>query len=158
MRASEFINEQIGSTLSGLAMGAGKVLGKVAGKLGKGAANVAGRLGGLETAGEKAAGSLAAKAGLGKTGQTMASVIGKGAGSYVKSKVAEPPRPGTVGTDQVNSKPVAKGDTIDSPALNQTLGGPVKVANVSGTDVEVEVPGLGPKATLKVPKSTLGVR
>lgn len=145
MRASEFISEQLG----GLALGAGSALAKITKKLGTGATSMV----------NKAAPKVASKLGTGsssnisKPGQTMASVLSKGAGSYVKSKVAEPPKPGTIGTNQTNAQPVAKGDTIDSPEL----GTPVKVKNISGTDVEIEVPGM-PNATLKLPKKDLGVR
>lgn len=146
MRASEFINEALG----GLALGAGSALAKVTKKLGTGTASMMSKaapkvmstLGGTKPTGTKPTGT-----------QTMAQVLGKGAGSYVAQKTAEPPKPGTVGTDQTNAQPVAKGDTIDSPVL----GSPVKVKNVSGTDVEIEVPGM-PNATLKLPKKDLGVR
>jgi hypothetical protein len=141
MRASEFINEALGS----LALGAGSALAKVTRKLGTGASNLT----------SKAAPKvLSTLGGTKPTGtQTMAQVLGKGAGSSVTKKTAVPPKPGTIGTDQTNAQPVAKGDTIDSPVL----GSPVKVKNVSGTDVEIEIPGM-PKATLKLPKKDLGVR
>lgn len=145
MRASEFINEALG----GLALGAGSALAKATKKLGTGTVGMI----------SKASPKVISALGGGKTAtkpagtQTMAQVLGKGAGSYVAKKTAEPPKPGTIGTDQTNSQPVAKGDTIDSPQLGQ----PVKVKNVSGTDVEIEVPGM-PNATLKLPKKDLGVR
>ena len=146
MRANEFIGEQVGKALGGLALVAGSALAKVTKKLGtsminKAVPKVTSTLGGAKPT-TQTTGS-----------QTMAQVLGKGSGSYVAKKTAEPPKSGTVGTNQTNSQPVAKGDTIDSPVL----GAPVKVKNVSGTEVEIEVPGM-PNATLKMPKKDLGVR
>ena len=141
MRASEFINEALG----GLALGAGSALAKVTRKLGTGAANMI----------NKAAPKMATTASAAKPTGTpsMSQVIKRGTGSYVGNKLAAPPKPGTIGTNQTNDQPVAKGDTIDSPEF----GAPVKVKNVSGMDVEIEVPGM-PNATIKLPKKDLGVR
>lgn len=149
MRANEFISEQVGKALGGLALGAGSALAKVTKKLGTGTTSM------INKAVPKVTSTLGGVKPITQTtgSQTMAQVLGKGSGSYVAKKTAEPPKPGTVGTNQTNAQPVAKGDTIDSPAL----GAPVKVKNVSGTEVEIEVPGM-PNATLKMPKKDLGVR
>ena len=159
MRASEFMEEEqlneiaplIAAGARVLAPMALRTLGTMAARGLGGAASrglgstIAGKLGGVAYQTSKTLSS--------PIGKTMSNVISKGV-SNVAQKMTNPPQPGTVGTTQATSKPVAKGDTIDNPAL----GGQVKVKNVMGSDVELEMPALGPKATLKIPKSDLGVR
>jgi len=150
MRASEFINEGlatgIAKGLGGLAVGAGRALAKATKKLGTTTTSM------INNAAPKVMSTLGGAKSTGT--QTMAQVLGKGSGSYVAKKTAEPPQQNTGTVTQQSQQPqlVKTGDMIEIPNLGQT-----KVVKTGGTTVTFQDP-TDPDTTITTDKKKLGLK